>query len=200
MKWKKFMDLKAKHPFLEQDLDWIDEPHQSNLREFVRTKIEFIAFRSFHELDLNMKPVSVSTPIAGSDGQTMTRYYNKTVEYKISFRAEDEADCARRRYVAARFRPDSILDHINEVTAWFEYCDEFHGKQLVWERIVKRTKNGSSHTGITKIKLEIYQFPKFYRSRPVSRLLSSRPELATIAWMAGSKLPQISPETLEFAD
>lgn len=181
MKWNKFLGLQRQHPFLAQDLNW--RGVLPNMKEFVRTKVNYIAFRPFESLDLYTGPSS------GTSGTS-------AVEYQLVFHVEGEYDNARLRDVTT----DSIQAHIDMVMLLFETCEDFRGKQLIWERIVKRTVRGSVNTGLlTGMDLEIYLFPRFYRFRPMPKPPSRPVSQSVIAYMTGGQIPPILPGTTEFA-
>lgn len=178
MKWEKFLKLINKHPFIEQDLR-----HKKNIspttKEFVKKKVGFIAFRPFESLDLSSRSSSGAS----------------AVEYQLAFRVEGEYDKVRLRDVGT----NSIQFHIDLIMLWAETCEDFLGKQLIWERIVKRTVRGSVNTGLlTGMDLEIYLFPRFYRFRPMPRPPSRRADPSIIAYMNGEPLPPIIPGTVRF--
>lgn len=196
MKWKKFCELQAQYPFLVDDLSWRGVL-LGETKEFVRTKVSFIAFRPFEKPDLSAKYSSSGTPLKSNYVHVKMECY-KSVEYQLSFHVEGEDDGTRLRYVATDIGDGSIQAHIDDVTRWFESCEDFHSKQLVWERIVKRTLSGSSHTGLTNMSLEIYLFPQFYRFRPMPRTLFHPTDPAHVAYVNGDLLPPIIPGTLSF--
>lgn len=184
MKWKKFCELQAKYEFLGHDLNQREDLR--NMKEFVRTKVNYIAFRPFESLDLSTGSSS------GTSGAS-------AVEYQLVFHVEGEYDNARLRDVTAHIGDGSIQAHIDDVMVWFEANEDFRGKQLVWERVVRRTVRGSSNTGLTSMSLEIYLFPRFYRFRPIPRKPLRRASASTIAYLSGEPLPPIIPGTTRFA-
>lgn len=196
MKWKKFREIQAQYPFLSHDLNWRGVLRDT--KEFVRTKVGFIAFRPFEKLDLFAKQSSSGTPLKSNYVHVKMECY-KAVEYQLSFHVEGEDNSARLRYVTTDIGDGSIQAHIDDVTRWFEGCEVFRGKQLVWERVVKRTVRGSSHAGLTDMSLEIYLFPRFYRFKPMTRTPLPSVNPATIAYMNGAPMPPIIPRTLGFA-
>jgi hypothetical protein len=167
MKWHKFLELNAKYPFLASDLCW--RGTLRNDKEFVRTKVGFIAFRPFEKLDLSTTESSSSTPLKSNYVHVRMECYRATY-YQIRFHVEGEAEGTRLRFVTTDIGDGSIQTHIDDVTNWFASCEVFRGKHLVWERVVKRTVSGSSHVGLSKMDLEIYEFPPHYRfeSTPVA--------------------------------
>ncbi len=196
MKWSKFLELQKNHPFIAHDLSWRGEPQDN--KEFVRKKVGYIAFRPFGSLDLTAKETSSSTPLKSNHPGVDMGYY-RAVEYQISFHVEGEADSTCLRYVTTDVGDGSIQAHIDDVTDWFESCDDFQGKQLVWERVVRRTVCGSSHTGLTSMSLEIFLFPRHYRFKPVKWEPIPAPNRATIAYLNGDALGPIVPGTLQSA-
>ncbi len=166
----------------------------TDLKEFVQTKVSFIAFRPFEKLDLSEKYSSSSVPLESRYVHVeMERY--KAVEYQLIFHVEGQCDGTRLRYVSDDVGDGSIQAHIDDITKWFEGCEVFHGKHLIWERVVKRTVSGSSHTGLTEMSLEIYPFPQFYRFRPIPRKLSPPKDPARIAYLTGAPMPPIIPSS-----
>ena len=196
MKWNKFQELQAQYPFLVHDLSWRGVMHGT--KQFIRTKVGFIAFRPFEKLDLSAKYSSSFTPLKSKHVHIEMGCY-KAVEYQLSFHVEGEDDGTRLRYVTTDIGDGSIQDHIDDVTKWFEGCEVFRGKQLIWERVVKRTVSGSSHAGLTEMNLEIYLFPRFYRFKPIPMPPTRPVDKAAIAYMNGTPLPPIIPGTLDFA-
>lgn len=190
MKWKKFRELQAQYPFLAHDLNWRGVLRDT--KEFVRTKVGFIAFRPFEKLDLSAKHSSSSTPLKSDYVHVKMECY-RAVEYQLSFHVEGEGDGTRLRYVTTDIGDGSIQAHIDDVTRWFEGCEVFRGKQLIWERIVKRTVSGSSHAGLTDMSLEIYLFPRFYRFKPMPRTPLPPPDPAYMAYINGEPMPPIVP-------
>lgn len=184
MKWKKFCELQAKYEFLGCDLNWRGDLR--NMKEFVRKKVNYIAFRPFESLDLS------TGPSIGTSGTS-------AVEYQLVFHIEGEYDNARLRYVTAHIGDGSIQAHIDDVMVCFEADENFRDKQLVWERVVRRTVSGSSNTGLTSMSLEIYLFPRFYRFRPIQRKPLRRANASYIAYINGDPLPPIIPGTTRFA-
>ena len=190
MKWKKFLELQAQHPFLGNDLNW--RGVLRNHKEFVRTKVGFIAFRPFDKLDLAAKAASSGTLLKSNYVHVKIECY-QAVEYQLSFHVEGEADGTRLRYVTTDVGDGSIQAHIDDVIRWFEGCEVFRGKQLIWERVVKRTVSGSSHVGLTNMSLEIYLFPRFYRFKPIPRTPLPPADPATVAYLTGAPMPPIIP-------
>lgn len=191
MKWKKFLALQAQHPFLGHDLNWrgvLKDP-----REFVRTKVGFIAFRPFDKLNLAAKAASSSTLLKSNNVHRTMECY-QAIEYQLRFHVEGEADRTRLRYVTTDVGNGSIQAHIDDVTRWFEGCEVFRGRQLIWERIVKRTLSGSSHFGLTDMSLEIYLFPRFYRFRSIPQERLPQPDEAAMAYARGGEMPPIIPD------
>jgi len=193
MKWKKFLELQAQYPFLAYDLNW--RGALRNPKEFVRTKVGFIAFRPFKRLDLSAKYSSSGTPLKSEYVHVKMECY-KSVEYQLRFHVEGEDDSIRLRYVTTDIGDGSIQAHIDDVTRWFEGCEVFRCKQLIWERVIKRTVSGSSHAGLTNMSLEIYLFPQFYRFKPMPRMPLPPPDPAHISYVTGAPVPPIIPGTL----
>ena len=154
MKWSKFLQLCARHPFIVSDLNWGGEAN----KEFVRTKVGFIACRPFESLDLSTKESSSSTPLKSEYRFVKMECY-KVTQYELYFHVEGEGRGTRLRYVGPNIGDGSIQAHIDEIIDWFEDCEVFRGKQLIWERVIKRTMSGSSYAGMTQMNLEIYLFP-----------------------------------------
>ncbi len=196
MKWKKFLELQAQHPFLGHDLNW--RGVLRGYKEFVRTKVSFIAFRPFDKLDLTAKTASSGTPLKSYNVHVKMECY-KAVEYQLNFHVEGEDNVTRLRYVTTDIGDGSIQAHIDDVIRWFEGCEDFRDKQLIWERVVKRTVSGSSHVGLTDMSLEIYLFPRFYRFRPVPRTPLPPPDPAHVAYVTEVPMTPIIPRTLSFA-
>jgi hypothetical protein len=196
MKWKKFRDLQAQYPFLAKDLNW--RGVQRDSKEFVRTKIGFITFRPFESLNLAARHSSSSTPLRSNYSNVEMECYTAT-EYQLCFHVEGEQEVTRGRFVTTDVGDGSIQAHIDDVTKWFEGCEVFRGKQLIWERVVKRTVNGSSHVGLSQMNLEIYLFPRFYRFKPMPRTPVPSPDPAHVAYVTGAPMPPIIPGTLSFA-
>ncbi|HEU0080501.1 MAG TPA: hypothetical protein VFQ72_00535 [Candidatus Paceibacterota bacterium] len=196
MKWKKFCELQAQYPFLAHDLNWRGVLRDT--KEFVRTKVGFIAFRPFEKLDLSASSSSRGTPLKSDYVHVKMECYT-AVEYQLSFHVEGEGDGTRMRYVTTDIGDGSIQAHIDDVTRWFEGCEVFRGKQLVWERVVKRTVSGSSYAGLTDMSLEIYPFPRFYRFKPMPRTPLPPSDHSHVAYVTGAPMPPIIPGTLSFA-
>ncbi len=157
MRWKKFRKLQAQYPFLEHDLGW--GCVLPKIKKFVRTKVDYIAFRPFDELELNAKPVSTGTPLQSDYVHVKMVEYYKTVDYHLIFHIEGEEQGARLRYVTDQIGDGSIQAHIDDVTKWFEGCELFRGKKLIWERVIKQATSGSTLMGMSNMSLEIYEFP-----------------------------------------
>lgn len=164
MKWKNFRDLSARYPYLAHDIKWRITLAASDVKQFVRTKVDYIAFRPFSTLDLSSKDTRHSTPLTHDDnGVSMESYV--VIEYQLFFHAEGEDDIPRSRYLSSDIGDGSIQAHIDDVSKWFERCGEYRDLQLIWDRVVKRVVRGSSYTGLTSMSLEIYPFPRHYRFR-----------------------------------
>ncbi len=196
MKWKKYRDLQVKCPFIADDLCWgFIYP---NTKDFVRTRISFIAFRPFESLDLSAK--QTSTRSLGGDCTSSEIPCCKTVDYKVVFHVQFEENATRLFQVTDDKGDGSIQAHIDDVTTWFDSQEEFVGKQLVWDRVVKRTANRVLQTRqITNMSLEIYLFPKFYRFKPMPSRPYSPPNPEYDAWVKEKPLPPILPGTLKSA-
>lgn len=165
MKYGKFLDLVARYPFISHDLMWrgvLCNPKE--VKEFVRRKVGFIAFRPFEKLDLSARHLSSGTPLVSNYAHVRMECY-KATEYQLSFHVEGEPGGSRGRFVSTDVDDGSIQAHIDDVTRWFESCEAFRGKRLIWERAIKRMVSGSSHVGLTEMDLEIYLFPPGYRFR-----------------------------------
>jgi hypothetical protein len=198
MKWEKFKELEKKHPYVAHDLVWRSEI-KGNLKEFVRTKVGFIAHRPFEKLDLSSTGVSSVEELNSNFLHARMERYVETA-YQISAHVEGEAESSRLRYVSAgKHVPDgTIQGHIESLLNWFQDCKNYNGKQLVFERVVKRTLSGSSHCGLTNMNLEIYPFPPRYRFRPIERPPLPRPDQAMVAFLSGGPMPPIVPGSLGF--
>lgn len=181
MKYKKFLDLNNQYPSLARDLSW--RGVLRNLKEFVKKKVGFIAYRPFEKLDLTAKEESIASPL---------KCY-KLTQYELHFHVEGEGEGTRLRHVSPGIGDGSIQAHIDEITKWFDGCETFRGKQLIWERAIKRTVSGSSHAGVTEMNLEIYLFPPRYRFKRMSLAPTPPPDPAMIAWITGGEMPPIIP-------
>ena len=192
MKWNRFCKLKEKHPFVSIDLR-----HEKNIshstKEFVKKKVGFIAFRPFDSLDLSRKCSLICIPPTIDPSECC-----RSVEYHMRFHIEGEDDGIRLWFVGNHIGDGSIQANIDHVTNALELKGELRGKQLVWERVVKYIFSGSSHAGITVLNLEIYQFPRFYRFRPIPRTPSRPVNPSVIAYMTGGPMPPIIPGTTKF--
>lgn len=195
MKWEKFLELQAQYPHIEQDLSW--RGVLKNLKEFVRTKVGFIAHRPFEKLDLQSKYWSTGEPLRSNHVNVRMERYTVT-SYQISAHVEVEAESSRLRFVSDDVGDGSIQAHIDSLLEWFQGCEVFAGKQLVFERVVKRTVNGSSLAGMTNVNLEIYLFPRHYRFRPIERPPLPRPDPAMVAFLSGGPMLPIVPGSLDF--
>lgn len=190
MKWKKFLELQTQHPYLEKDLYGMGGPQKR--KEFVRTKVGFIAFRPFEKLDMSARYTSSGTPLKSNYVHVKMECYEAT-DYRIVCHVEGEEDGTRLRYVTTDIGDGSVQAHIDDLTKWFEGCEVFRGKQLVWERVIKKTVSGSSHVGLSIMNLEIYLFPRFYRFKPIPRERFLPADPATVAYMTGATMPPIIP-------
>lgn len=197
VKWNKFLEMQRQYPSLAHNINWrgiVQDPH-----DFVRTKLEYVAFRTFEKLDLaTTKSSSSSTPLP-SPYQHVRFESFVLVEFKLVFHTEYEPNGSRERLVYDDVGNGSIQAHIDEIAAWHASCQAFRGQQLVWECIVKRTVSGSTHVGISNMRLEIYRFPKHYRFKAMPRQQLPPANEATIAYMTGGHMPPIIPGTLSFA-
>ena len=158
MKWKKFEELAILHPYVYRDLQF----HAGSrvMKELVRTKVGFIAFRPFDKLDLTAKSESRSEPFRRNNPHCIKSHY-ESVEYIVSFHVEGEREDSRLRFVGP-LDGGRIQDCIDHLVEWFEGCESFRGKKLIWERVTKRSVSGSWHL-VSNINLEIYPFPPDYR-------------------------------------
>lgn len=188
MKWKKFLELQKRHPFIEQDLKWRGD--LLDTKEFVRKKVSFIAFRPFDSLDLCSKS-TLMTPVNWNS-------HSNVVHYHLSFHIEGEEYGTNFRHVNGSVGDGSIQAQIDDATKWLENEKEFDGRQLVWERVVRTTMRVGTITGLTEMSLEIYLFPRQYRYRQTPREPFVPPDPATIAYMEGRPMPPIIPGTLTF--
>lgn len=165
MKWKKFVELRARYPFVESDV-LQSSGYVSDIREFVRQKVGFIAFRPFEKLDLTTKPSWSDMPLKSEYAFVKMASY-QAVEYSLIFHVEGEKPGSRLRDIHNDVGDGSIQAHIDHIMEWFNGCEVFNGKQLIWERVIRRTRSGSSHVGLTEVNLEIFLFPPNYRFRPI---------------------------------
>ncbi len=189
MKWSKYLALYAQYPFLNIDLCW--RGMLPSVKEFVRKKVGYIAFRPFEKLDLSAKYSPSSTEIKSMFVHVRTEYYT-AIEYQISFHIEGESASTRSRYVDPGIGDGSIQAHIDDLIKWFEGCEVFQGKQIIWERVIKRTVSGSSYAGLTKMDIEIYLFPRNYRCKPQSFNVSVPiPNPATRAYVLNEEMPPL---------
>ncbi len=190
MKWNKFQDELKKHPFLAHDLTWRGVGRFT--KEFVRTKVGYIAFRPFETLNMSAVGSSIGIPLKSKYIHAKEECYHN-VDYQISFHIEGENDGSRLRYVTDDEGKIGIQAHIDDIQQWFDNCFGFIDKQLVWERVIKRTTRGSSRAGLTEMNLEIYLFPKFYRFKPMPRVPLPPPDPAYTAYLRHEKMPPIIP-------
>lgn len=199
MKWNKFHKLATQYPFLAHDLVWRGSA-PSDIKQFVREKVGFIAFRPFEALDLSSKSTSSSTPLKSQYRHTQMESY-QVVEYQLNYHVDaDGTDgCGRLGYVTPSLGDGSIQAHIDDTMEWLEECDVFKGKQLVWERVVKRTTRGSSHSGLTSMNLEVYLFPRGYRFRSLPCAAPLPVDPAYAAYVRGEPMPPIIPQTPNLA-
>lgn len=169
MKWKKFLELQARNPSLLHDLQWRVVLAGREIREFVRTKVGFIAYRPFEKLDLNTKPPMDITRLDRTYACVPAESY-VGVEYDLIFHYEGEAPGSCGRIVTSNSMDvgdGSIQAHIDSITRWFESnIKAFQGKRIVWERVIKRTVSGGIYTGLASMNLEIYLFPPAYSPMP----------------------------------
>lgn len=161
MKWHKFLQLREKNPQLVHDLMWTN--NNRNLKDFVRTTVGFIAYRPFETIDLSTARESITSEPMKSEYQFVEMSSWKTVRYNLWFHVEGEGESTRGRFVGPDIGDGSIQAHIDEIKKWFAGCEVFRGKQLIWERIVKKTVSGSSHAGTTEVNFEIFLFPQVMR-------------------------------------
>lgn len=189
MKWNKFQKLQEKYSFLTHDLCWRGNSNKK-IKEFVRTKVGFIAFRLFNNLDLTSKySLDGRVPVEPHPHLNMEVY--SVAEYQISFHVEGEDEGTRLRHVDPGVGDGSIQAHIDDIQQWFDGCEFFDGKQLVWERVVKRATKGSCRGGLIEMNLEIYLFPRFYRFKPMPAPQQADP--ARRAYFEEGEMPPIIP-------
>jgi hypothetical protein len=166
MKWNKFIVLQNRHPFITHDLTFRGKVMTpGEIKEFVRTKVGFIAFRPFNKLTLNEKRHSAGTPLKSNYVHVRMECYTETA-YQISFHIEGEADSTRLRYVTSEIGNGSIRAHLDDLVRWFVGCEAFLGKKIVWERIVSHSISGNSYAGLIQMDLEIFEFPPDYQFQP----------------------------------
>lgn len=201
MKWKKFLVVSQQHPAIAHDLCWRGNPVPSGgqLKEFVRTKVGFIAFRPFESLDFQSRGSSTEEPLPGKYRYASIASYS-AIEWLLVFHIELEKSGTRLRYVNSGYSPGRIQDHMDEIRQWHHRCEAFKGRQIIWERAVKRTVKGSSNTGLTEMNLEIYQFPPRWGfiSMPSAKPVTLTAEMlrdreASRAYVHGSEFPPIIP-------
>ncbi len=182
MKWNKFQEMMYRHPFLVDDLNSVGIVKKGKeIKEFVRTRVGFIAFRPFEKLDLASKTVSNGERLPSDYVYAKLERFTR-VDYDLMFHHEGEPEGSRGRNVFSDKGDGSIQAHIDDVTKQFETLEHYRGKQLIWDRVIKRTLHGSSHMP-AKIDLEIYLFPQGYRLKPMPRIPVPPIDPGHLAWM-----------------
>lgn len=167
MKWRKFLEIEAKHPTILRDLG-LSGQSRGEVKEFVRTKVDYIAFRQFESLDLLC--TTSSQPDDNSDICDISVHTSFTVvEFSLCFHIQLEEMGTNVRHVDKSVGMGSIQEHIDDVISCFEHDKKLEGKRPSWEYVVKRTSKGSLYHGLSSLHLEIYQFPRHYGLLPIKR-------------------------------
>ncbi|MFC1598462.1 hypothetical protein ACFL2U_00400 [Patescibacteria group bacterium] len=157
MKWNKFEAILDENPWLRGFVgsskvisalnNYPADKAKAMLKEWVRTRINFVAFRPFESLNI------LETNMRNGNGPDYT-----WVHYKILLHIEGEAFAYRARSVAWDVEEDedetSIRKVIEHLITWHQLYWAKQGKGLIFDAVIKETGNETSRS------LEIFRFPE----------------------------------------
>ncbi len=179
MKWNKFVGIFTTYPWLQMHLGspWLvslplnvpAEEARRQLKEYVRTQLDYIAFRPFDQLDL--------TASNGGDHERIThpKYPNNVfirgegIDYMIRL----HIDGPDRPFERARHIDTTIADAITDLVEWH---GEYWGPRkcpLRLGAIVKRVSRGNDVTQFRRQHLEVYLFPSDFDLSPFKRQVAT---------------------------
>lgn len=193
MKWKKFQELVKRHPFVASEVSLLGV--RLDNKEFIEL-VSFIAFRPFTSLDLEARSTfKVESIVPEHALFAISRY--EMVEYSVCV----EIDGKPEHVVLPTSQSPTISEVIDIIDKAFE-SESMVGKTTSWLRVVKKSAHGSTGNArgfITELNIEIYPFPRFYRTRPIHMPPITTASPAHIAYMTGASMPPLIPGTLRFS-
>lgn len=211
MKMHKFRELRQQNPWILRILgfehllienEFEDETRaqaESRLREFVRHKLKYIAFRPFSTLDLNAvrndgRDTFAETMICDPYyGGSWDAWYEE--DWKITFGIGPEND----RHYEEPLDGMSVENQIEKTRIWYRDCIIKHTKQpLCFHRVVKVTRTGPSRDVLSEVTVDIY--PMSYGVRPCDVLppkpLTPQEQYYRQAVLDGIEAPPVFPGTV----
>ena len=199
MKWHKWKELVGQCPWLIQAINGPDGRVDVE-RDFVRHRLEYVAFRPFHTLDLEtirndgrdtLEERLITDPYFDGDPN---RWYEE--HFEIFWHLADRADQSGEKVDWM-----SITAKIEEVKAWWCEHIKHTPELLMFDRVVKVTSGGVVGNRIpTKVSVDIYPFqPQNHwafwppRERRLLTVREQRDLEAEAAYVSGRPMPPIIP-------
>lgn len=157
MKWNKFSGVLAGNPWLRDFIgsaNVVSAPHNhpehkalAMLKDWVRTRLQFVAFRPFEALDTTL------TNHQSGEGADY-----KWEKYQVLIHIEGEPFAHRARSVA--WKPEAEEDEtsvhkvIEHLVRWHQQYWGKESKKLVFDAVIKTKGQDHSHS------IEIFRFPE----------------------------------------
>ena len=195
MKYAKYVSLVEQHPWLSEAIRFclcrFTTGSNGNMKEIVRTKIGFVAPRPYNSLALLGKDASSSQTLPSPYKYAVLEKWS-SVNYSVHFQISGDA---HERIVF----PDggrTVVQLMEEVKEWFLKCESFKDQTMVILGIIKQSRSGSSHTGLTNVNIEFYEPPVGQRAiHYPSKATPKAPDEAARAYVDGTPMPPIIPGT-----
>lgn len=165
MKWNRFERVLEASPWLQ----WhIGSPYlqslplnvpadeaRRQLREYIRTRVNYVAFRPFALLDLASTNVEDFKEMPNSEYRNVRFWMGWSVRHVLRFHIEGpDKPFERIRYIET-----SIADSIRHLVEWHGECWAKQNCELKLDAIVKVTSYSNDIAKFGRQEFEVYKFP-----------------------------------------
>jgi len=165
MKWNKFVGIFTDYPWLQMHLgspglvslplNVPAEEARRQLKEFVRTQLDYIAFRPFDQLDLSARNGDNYERVPHPKYRNVAFYRGESTDYTIRLHIEGpDRPFERARYVDA-----TIQDAVGGLVRWHGEYWALRNCPLRLGAVVKCVSRGNDVTQFRRQHLEVYLFP-----------------------------------------
>lgn len=166
MKWNKFVKVLEANPWFQWHvgppalvslpLNVPADAAQRKLKDYIRTQVNYVAFRTWDNLDLNSRNTENLIKRPHPKYRNLTVAHGTSVEYVLRFHIEGNEEAFHR----IRHIETSIADSIQHLVTWHAECWALQNKNLRLDAVVKITSHWNEESKFNRQEFEVYEFPQ----------------------------------------
>lgn len=215
MQWSKYRALQELHPWLIEAIDPFqrlskygspNERSNGVIREFVRSKLEFVAFRPFERIDLRKV---IETWDESNDPFVCDPHFggnlNHSLDVEWMLTVCVASDGRQVTHVLSLKDGESISDQLASIDTMYRRTWP-KGVTVSWVALVRsvaESYRSGDDSRLAALRIEIFSFPSGFDSRPIPDSTdiaqSAGDRVAHRAFMRGTLMPPLIPGTTSFA-